>query len=231
MIDRRDLLLGGLCAGAFGAATYLKPRRWVSVLGSTKIESIVPKSFPGWSVDASEGFVKPKTEGLAASLYDEVVQRGYVSDSLRAGVMLLIAHGGSQSDLLQLHRPEVCYPAVGFTIKSRKTAILDLPGGGKLPVVHIVAASGPRQENVVYWTRLGESFPTNGSEQRSVLLKAAMQGYVPDGVLVRASIVDEDSERAFSELHAFLPALVEAIKPNQRAGLVGTDAAKSMVRA
>ena len=119
--------------------------------------------------------------------------------ALGAACDLLVAHGGNQSDLLQLHRPEVCYPALGFAITSKQKTTLAMPGGGTLPVVQLVAVSGERRENIIYWTRLGEFFPTSGSEQRSVLLRSAMQGFVPDGVLVRASLIDDDSEAAFAQ--------------------------------
>jgi EpsI family protein len=228
MIARRDLLIGGVCAGAAGIAYALKPRRKLVLLGKEKMETIIPKSFPGWSSAAAEGLVKPKLEGLAASLYNEVVQRSYISEALQAEVMLLVAYGGTQGDVVQLHRPEACYPALGFEIDSKKAGQLNLPGGAVIPSVQIVASAGDRHENLIYWTRLGEDLPLNSTAQRKILLKDALEGFIPDGVLVRASVVDSDSARGFMVLQAFLPAMLDAVKDSSRPALIGTAASKAM---
>jgi EpsI family protein len=228
MIARRDLLLGGACVAAAALTLQLRPHRRVSLLGSAKMESVVPASFPGWSASASAGLVKPKLEGLAASLYNEVVQRTYIGEMVDAEIMLLVAYGGNQSDLLQLHRPEVCYPALGVQSESKVAAKLPLPGGSALPSVRVVAVSGDRRENIVYWTRLGEALPTSGREQRAALLGDAVKGFIPDGVLVRASLVSGDSKAAFAILENFVPALLAAVPRAHRASLIGTACAKSM---
>lgn len=228
MIARRDLLIGGASIAAAGLSYGLKPRRRVSLLGKDKMEAIVPTSIPGWSAATSEGLVKPKIEGLAATLYNEVVQRTYVGKDVDAEIMLLIAYGGTQSDVLQLHRPEVCYPALGFQIESKRAVPLTLPGGGVLPVVRVVAVAGDRRENILYWTRLGEALPTDGSQQRTILLKDAMQGFIPDGVLVRASMIHPDPEAAYKVLDTFIPALLAQVPTRGRPALIGTAASRSM---
>ena len=228
MTTRRNILMAGACFGAGALAYGLKPRKRISLLGSAKMESIVPVTIPGWSAEVSEGMVKPKAEGLAAELYSEVVQRTYHGVEDGADVMLLIAYGGIQSDLLQLHRPEVCYPALGFSIRSKSEGSLRLPGGAPLPVVRLVAVTGDRQENVVYWTRVGEELPTNNTDQRSVLLETSFKGLIPDGVLVRSSIVHNDADEAFAILDRFIPTMLAAIPAERRRALIGTNPAKVM---
>ncbi len=228
MSTRRNLLIAGACFTA-GALSYgLKPRKRLSLLGSGKMEAIVPVTIPGWSAELSEGMVKPKTEGLAAELYDEVVQRTYKGEMDGADVMLLIAYGGMQSDLLQLHRPEVCYPALGFSIRSKKASTVRLPGGTALPVVRLVAVAGDRQENVVYWTRVGEALPTNNADQREIILETSFKGLIPDGVLVRSSIVHDNADEAFALLDRFIPTMLSAVAPDSRRALIGTNPAKVM---
>jgi len=46
---------------------------------------------------------------------------------MQSPVMLFASHGSKQSDALQLHRPEACYPSIGFTMKGRE--LVDLPVG------------------------------------------------------------------------------------------------------
>jgi hypothetical protein len=94
--------------------------------------------------------------------------------------------------------------------------------------VRVVAVSGDRRENIVYWTRLGEALPTSGREQRAALLGDAVKGFIPDGVLVRASLVSGDSKAAFAILENFVPALLAAVPRAHRASLIGTACAKSM---
>lgn len=231
MISKRDLLIGGACLGAAGLAYALEPRRKLVLLGNEKMEAIIPKAFAGWSSAAAEGLVKPKLEGLAAKLYNEVVQRSFISQTLQAEVMLLVAYGGTQGDVVQLHRPEACYPALGFEIDSKRSTTVPLPGGTHIPAVKIVASAGERKESLIYWTRLGEDLPLTSTDQREILLRDAMQGFIPDGVLVRASTVDEDTDRAFSVLNAFIPALLTAVKASSRPALIGTAPSKAMVAA
>lgn len=231
MIDRRDLIFGGAGIAAAVAATALRPRTHMSLLGKRKIADLVPVSFPGWSAAMSEGLVKPKVEGLAATLYNEVVERTYIGEKIDAEVMMLIAYGGTQSDILQLHRPEVCYPALGFEVHDKQDGNVALPGGGNLPVVRMIAVAGQRQECIVYWTRLGEALPRSGADQRATLLKDAMRGFIPDGVLVRASTVSGDPDAAFKILSSFIPAMLTAVPAVGRPSLVGTEASRQIAGA
>lgn len=231
MIARRDLLIGAACVGAASTAYALKPRKRLVLLSGAKIADVLPIRFGDWSAENSDGLVQPKEDGsLAATLYNEIVGRIYHSGSDRAAIMMLAAYGGTQSDLLQLHRPEACYPAVGFDLLSSVAATLRLPGGARLPVRQVVAKSGDRQENIVYWTRLGEFLPQTSSEQREVRLRTALEGFLPDGLLVRFSVVGEDSKSAFNLIDEFAGALLASVTAKQRPALIGTNLANQMDR-
>ena len=228
MIERRNLLIGGACCAAAAAAYALKPRKRLVLLAGGKMADALPVTFGDWSAEQSDGLVQPKTEGeLAASLYSEMVGRVYHQTSTGAAVMMLIAYGDTQSDLLQLHRPESCYPAVGFNLVSSVPAKLELPGGS-IPARRVVATTQERQENIVYWARMGEYLPDSGGEQRKVRLQNAMQGYVPDGALIRFSMVGSDADEAFRVMGAFIPALLLAVPKDKRRALVGTRLAAAI---
>jgi EpsI family protein len=230
MIDRRGLLLGAACLGAAGFAQGLRPHKRFSLLGKAKMESIVPKSFGAWSAEDNDGLVKPATEGtLAARLYSEILERIYRNSGTDLELMMLIAYGDTQSDLLQLHRPESCYPAVGFELLSTAPAAVPLTHGVELPGRRVVARKGDRLENIVYWTRLGEYLPTGSGDQRKARLLTAMQGYVPDGGLFRFSVVGPDRAAAFAYLDRFVADLMAAVKPSDRRGMVGTEIARRLV--
>lgn len=229
MIARRELFIGGACLAAAGTAYALKPRKRLILLKDGKMADVLPINFGDWSAEQSDGLVQPKTEGeLAATLYSEMVGRIYHQASTGAAVMMLVAYGDTQSDMLQLHRPESCYPAVGFNLVSSVPGKLSLPGGGDVPIRRVVASAQGRQENIVYWTRMGEYLPGSSGEQRKVRLQTAVEGYVPDGALIRFSIVGDDSEASFRILDAFIPELLASVAGDKRRALIGTRLAKTM---
>lgn len=232
MIARRDLLIGAACVVAAGAAYGLKPRRHVSLLGQSKLHRMIPASFGDWtSIDVSD-LIAPKTEGdLASKLYDEMVQRVYTHVSTGVQVMMLLAHGDTESDELQLHRPEVCYPAFGFDIFQSAKGVLPLPGNVKLPVRRLVASAPGRQENILYWSRLGEYFPIDGIGQRLDRLKTSLGGYIADGLLARFSTVGSDPKEAFAVVDGFVPAFLQQIHTDGRRALIGTNFAAAMASA
>ena len=94
--------------------------------------------------------------------------------------------------------------------------------GANVPARRVIATTEERIENIIYWTRLGELLPQSAGDQRDARLQNAMQGSVPDGVLIRLSILGEDPAVAFATLEAFVPVMLRAIKPNQRPAFVGT---------
>jgi EpsI family protein len=208
MMRRRDIVLAGLGVGAFAAAEALRPRKRLLLLHGTTLEATIPRSFPGWEAETAGNLVGPEQAGrLARTLYSETIARLYYEEATGAGVMLLAAYGDTQSDLLQLHRPESCYPAVGFTLRMARSFDLRLPGGSTLPARQVIATTEERTENIVYWTRMGEALPQTGGQQRMARLDNAVQGVVPDGILVRCSILG-DSDAGFKVLDRFVPAML-----------------------
>lgn len=142
--------------------------------------------------------------------------------------MMLMAHGDSQSNELQLHRPEVCYPAFGFALVESQPVELAIAKGVRLPGRRLIAQSSQQKEAVIYWTRLGEFFPTGVTEQRLERLDTAMHRYIPDGLLARFSIAGPDTASAFGILRQFISELVMQVADGQRAVLIGTSRARML---
>ena len=232
MIARRDLLIASACALAAGAAYALKPRKYLSLSGAEKVDDILPRTFGQWSSRDVSNLVAPKQEGdLTARLYGEVVERIYRHQPSGAEIMMLVAHGDTQTNDLQLHRPEVCYPAFGFEIAQNAPMQLQLPAGLTLPGRRLVAELPGRRESIVYWARLGEFMPVNGAEQRLDRLKTAMAGYVADGLLARFSAVGPDSAAVMARLEQFVPELVMAVAAAKRSVFIGTGRAGALATA
>jgi len=230
MIDRRDVLLGGGMIVAATGAALLAPRRHVELLHGRKLDTIVPERIAGWTMTPSEAFILPKTPGsLADRLYSDTVSRLYVAaDALP--VMMVLAYGNLQSDLLQLHRPEVCYAAVGFQISNSTRRDLAVAPNVAVPARQLTASTDNRVEPITYWTRIGDFLPTTRREQRTMRLREQLAGIVPDGILVRLSTVAEPTPQTFATLASFARALVLSVKPADRALLIGPTLAGALIR-
>lgn len=230
MIDRRELLLGGGMVLAAAGAAALTPRRHVELLHGRKLDAIVPKVIGSWKTTPSEAFVLPKTPGsLADRLYSDTVSRLYVAPNALP-VMMVLAYGNLQSDLLQLHRPELCYAAVGFQISD--SARLDLPVVDNIfiPARKLTASSDTRVEPITYWTRIGDYLPTSRREQRTMRLREQLAGIIPDGILVRLSTVADPTPATFATLAAFGRAFVLSVRPADRGVIVGSTMAAGLAR-
>ena len=230
MPDRREFIIGAMGAGAFGIAEYLTPRQTVRLFTGIKLDDAVPRSFGRWREHPGGGVIAPTTpDSLADRLYSATLSRVYYPvNGQGPPVMFLVAYGGEQSDLLQLHRPESCYPAVGYVIKERQMGSVPLGGGGGVPSVFLTASGQDRLEDIVYWTRLGESLPRTAAEQRSDRLAAAMQGTTGDGILVRASTLRFSERPAWPYLASFLSDVMRALPGKARPGFVGTGLASKI---
>jgi EpsI family protein len=229
MTTRREFLIGGACVLTAGAAYAATPRQRMSLLGKDKLEALVPRAFGAWSELPPDSVVVPENDNsLAARLYAQTVTRVFVNNSDGTGVMALFAYGDTQSDQLQLHRPEVCYPAFGFEVVESLPVNIGLAKGAVIPARRLTARSSVRTEHVAYWTRIGEYLPQSGEEQRSAKLRTAFQGIIPDGILVRISNLQVTPNEGFALNQRFAAQLIEAMPKQGLPALVGTQVTRTL---
>lgn len=230
MTNRRDLILGGACMAASGAALALKPRRKVTLMAEGKnLSEILPRAFGEWeSRDVSDLYAPETPDSLLAQLYGQTVGRIFIHRASRVQIMMLAAHGDSQSNELQLHRPEVCYPAFGFALVESQPVQLTVAKAVTLPGRRLIAQSSQQKQAVIYWTRLGETFPVTVTEQRLARLDSAMHRYIPDGLLARFSIAGADMDASFAGMRSFIAELVMRVAPADRGVLIGTARAQAL---
>ena len=229
MTSRRAVLVGTACVLSSGVAAALKQRRKVSLLPvGKKLSDILPRYFDGWeSRDVSDLYAPETSDSLAARLYGETVARLFSNRPSGAQILMFMAHGESQSNELQLHRPEVCFPAFGFSLTASAPMQLQIGKGVVLPTRRLLAESNLQKQAVVYWTRLGEYFPVSVTEQRLDRLAAALHRYIPDGVLARFSMAAEaGGESAVAEISRFIPALLAEVPKDHLNVFVGTTRAR-----
>jgi EpsI family protein len=218
--SRRDILFGGLAA-ATGAAAYARqPREKLMLIGDGQLENIVPHQIGDWALDSGTGLVLPPPDQLARLLYDQQVTRTYLSED-KLPLMLLMAYGSSQGGMLQIHRPEVCYPAAGFRLSATKEENWEWAPGRTIPVRRFIARSDTRVEHVLYWTRIGNDLPVSWVGQRVSVMRNGLMGYIPDGLLVRLSVVSEDTAQAREMIEGFARTMLADIGPKGRRQLIG----------
>ncbi|MBO9499952.1 MAG: EpsI family protein [Novosphingobium sp.] len=216
--SRREVLLGGALLATAGLAFARIPRTRRSYLGDRRMENEVPKQFDGWFFEASSGLVLPPSDQLRDTIYSQLLTRVYQrADGAHA--MLLVAYSASQDGMIQVHRPEVCYPASGYRLVKNQRHEVQLSSQVDVPSRYIVAETDTRREQMIYWTRLGRYFPDRWMDQRVAVAEENLSGIIPDGVLVRISTLGSDN--ASGLLDAFAASLYRAVSPAMRQVLCG----------
>ena len=115
---------------AAAAAQALIPRRLLAErITQAELASMIPAALPGWkAVPDIQIVAPPGSDTLSREIYNAELARGYV-DADGHLIMLVVAYGASQSDRLQLHRPEICYAAQGFRVTASKSGAVELGDG------------------------------------------------------------------------------------------------------
>jgi EpsI family protein len=218
-LTRRAALMGGLMVGAsLLGASLIPTRHMADRRGPFSLAEAVPGRFQGWVVDPRAGgiVVNPQTEALLKRLYTETLERTYMRGPGER-IMLSIAYGADQSDVsLQMHYPEVCYPAQGFQLNRKREDRLDLPFG-RLPVRRLETVfSTIRHEPVTYWTVIGNELTMNGLDKRLAEIRHGLKGEIVDGMLVRVSSISIDTAAAFALQDQFIRDLLASVTPAVR---------------
>lgn len=219
-LSRRNLLMGGALAAVAGIAYAREPKANPPLIKKGGLEKLIPMTVGNWEFKTSSGLVLPPPDALSDRLYDEMLTRVYVAPNAPP-IMFLIAYSGTQDGLLQVHRPEVCYPVGGYDLSQTRNLELPLTASYKLPIRMFSATSAARNEQVLYWTRIGTEVPESWAQQRMAVIRANIRGVIPDGILVRASIMAPDAAEARPYLEAFVKQMIARLNPLGRKLLIG----------
>ena len=164
--------------------------------------------------------VDPQQAALLSKIYSQSLTRVYRnSDGYR--IILSISYGSDQRDSLQVHKPDVCYPAQGFTVKGTARGTLAV-GDQRLPVTRVEAALGRRNEPITYWTTVGNQVVAGGVHKKLAEMRYGLSGKIPDGLLFRLSSVDDDPQRAYVMQQQFANDLLRSTTPEGQKRLFGT---------
>ena len=218
----RSLLIGLVMLLAAGLAVLMTPSRKVADgAPAINLDAMIPKAFGDWKVDEKAVAlpVAPDVKAKLDKIYSQTLARTYVNGKGQR-VMLSIAYGGDQSDTMQAHRPEVCYPAQGFQVEKQTTGTLGTPFGN-LAVKRLVAHQGRRVEPITYWFVTGGQINTGSLERKLAQLRFGITGQIPDGLLFRISSLQPDVDQAFLSQTEFVVSLLQSITESARSHLIG----------
>jgi EpsI family protein len=220
IFDRRTMIVGGALAATSLIANLRRPDIPFRMLHEEKLDDLFPKKVGNWACESNSGLVLPPQDQLRDRIYNRLLTRFYSSPT-DLPVMLLIAYSRTQDGVLQVHRPEVCYPAAGYELLENHFEPLDVGRGLIVPAHFISTRSSSRHEQLIYWTRIGNAFPTRWWAQHVAVAQENLIGHVPDGVLVRVSTAATDDRQAIAVLKNFTLAMLALLSPLARRVLFG----------
>lgn len=189
-----------------------------------ELQNLIPKSFADWRQlpELDTLIVNPEIQSKLDKIYQQTLSRTYVN-AKNERIMLSIAYGGDQRDSMQVHKPEVCYPAQGFQILDIKTDKLYLQDQTNIPVKRLVTQHGERVEPITYWITVGNQVAVDGLKWKLAQLKYGLTGKIPDGLLFRISSITTNATQGFTLQDKFVNALFAAIPPESRTKLAGVS--------
>ncbi len=207
---------------ASGFALALRPTQKIADEGLViNLETIIPRTFGDWREEQqnSAQIVDPQQQELISKIYTQTLSRTYVN-TRGYRIMLSIAYGDDQRDSMQMHYPEVCYPAQGFSLQAKQRGELTT-ANGSIPVTRILTNLGPRDEPVTYWTTVGDKVFQGGIQKKLAEMSYGLNGQIPDGMLIRISSIDGDATTAYKIQTMFADQMLHALTPEYRQKLNG----------
>lgn len=218
----KNIVLLALMLLAAGLGAVLRPT--VSMADQRPpidLKAMVPTAFGDWQeqLNLSAQIVDPQQKQMLDKLYSETLSRTYVN-SQGYRIMLSIAYGKNQSDALQLHKPEICYPAQGFLLQNKQPGKLELLGR-PITAIRLETSLGQRFEPITYWTVVADHVTKSSIDKKLTEMRYAMTGTVPDGMLVRVSSIDKSTDSAYALQAQFASEMIQAIAPEHRKRFAG----------
>jgi EpsI family protein len=229
-LSLRTCAFVALAMVAAAALAMVATPRFAATEAAPSLEATVPKVFGDWRAVEGNSIQVSVSQGVETSFeqpYDQTVLRTYVN-SQGDQIMLALAWGERQRQDVKVHRPEVCYPAQGYVVRSlhHETPIAVAGRTEPVPTMGMLAGRGGKGgelEAVRYWIRIGTNYTGDGLRARWYILQEGLNGRVVDGVLVRASQRihnEEEASRANVLMAQFLSELTQAVPPATLAMLV-----------
>jgi EpsI family protein len=217
-----NFLIGLSMLVAAGLTLVLTPQVDVANPGlQINLETMIPKQFGEWKLDQTIAptIFSPDVQANLDRIYNQMLNRTYIN-SKGEQIMLTITYGNNQSYSMQVHRPEVCYPALGFQVGALSKGMIDA-SGARLPVMKLVATQGSRIEPITYWVMMGDTAVRGHFEQFFARLKYGLTGKIPYGMLIRVSTISSDESQSYQTEEQFVRDMLGAVPVRYRKTLTG----------
>jgi len=221
-ITLKNIVLMALMLLSAGLGAALRPTIYMADERTPiDLESMVPTAFGDWreQLNMSAQIVDPQQKETLERIYSQTLTRAFVN-SQGYRIMLSIAYGKNQSKSMELHSPEVCYPAQGFSVAEKQKTTLDLLGQ-PIAATKLQTKLGQRHEPLTYWNVIGTNVTTSMIDKRLVDLRYSLTGRIPDGILVRVSSIDTATDNAYAIQSQFAAEMIQAIAPENRSRFIG----------
>ena len=219
LLSRREVVAGLAMISAAGIAAARKPDIKLNYLGNHKLEKILPTQIGRWKFVTTSSLVVPPADQQLLTLYSQLPTRVYYDGVTQ--IMLLIAYSASETGFLQVHRPEFCYTAAGFTLSDFAPHDVQVSSERSIRVNTMTAIRDGGGEKLLYWTRIGEHIPLSWAEQKIVFAEDNLRRLIPDAALIRVSTPIGDETKSMANIDNFVRAMLEAIAPPLRRVLIG----------
>lgn len=210
------MLLSASLGAALRPTIYLADER-----APIDLKAMVPTAFGNWQeqLNMSAQIIDPQQKETLERIYSQTLTRTFVNNQ-GYRIMLSIAYGKNQSKSLELHSPEVCYPAQGFAVADKQKTTLNLLGQ-PIAATNLQTNLGQRHEPLTYWNVIGSNVTTSLLDKRLVDLRYSLTGRIPDGILVRVSSIDTATDNAYAIQRQFAAEMIQAIAPENRDRFIG----------
>lgn len=229
MTRKNYVLLAIMLLIAYLGVAMTPKLNYVELKEAQKFINSVPKTFGDWREIPSNQLQmdlvpKDDEERTTDNPYDDVLMRTY-ENSAGQRVQLALAYGKSMRQEVKIHRPELCYYAQGFEVKSLVESDFGILSTKNQSVLgkNMLVESQNYQEAVSYWIRIGEMYSQSPWQTRFYIIKRGLVGDVVDGVLVRASVILSESqpvEVAYQLNKVFLQDLAKSIGEDSKMRLM-----------
>lgn len=199
------LLIGILALLASIVAYMLRPTILMAdTFPRQPLASEIPTAMQRWNkVSDDVMVVDPTQEAVLNYLYAETFSATY-RDANNHRVMLSIAYGRDQADGHDVHKPDLCYPAQGFTILESSVISLALGVEYSIPAQYLKTRRSTRAEPLIYWTTAGDRVYLGKFGKKRVAFEYSLKNLIPDGLVVRVSVIEEDEQLAKRLINNFV---------------------------
>lgn len=214
---RNVLLMTLMIATAFFSSSAKPTRMMFEIYPRDKLVNEIPLLFSRWKklqTNVAE-VVDPTQQAVLKYLYTETLSANYGNVN-KGVVMLSIAYGKDQRDGNDVHQPDLCYPAQGFNVIEQSELTLVLDAHRSIVVKYMKTQKGLRIEPLIYWTTLGNNVYRGKLQKKFIDFKYSRENLIPDGMIVRVSTIEEDSEIAMASITDFVKDWYASMPEQQR---------------